>query len=71
MFFGDFAVRGFSVYANSLDGTVMHYRDSTGLECDAVIHLEDGRWGGIEIKLGGDNLIKEGANSLKRLRDKI
>lgn len=71
LFFEDFAVRDLSVYANSLGGTVMHYRDNTGLECDAVIHLEDGRWGGIEIKLGGDNLIEEGANSLKRLRDKI
>ena len=71
LFFEDFAVRDLSVYANTLRGTVKHYRDNAGLECDAVIHLEDGRWGGIEIKLGGDNLIDEGANSLKRLRDKI
>ena len=41
------------------------------MECDAVVHLEDGRWGGIEIKLGGEELIEEGANSLRRLRDKI
>ena len=41
------------------------------MECDAVVHLEDGRWGGIEIKLGGDDLINDGAESLKRLRDKI
>ena len=71
LFFEDFAVRDLSIYANSLGGTVRHYRDNTGLECDAVIHLEDGRWGGVEIKLGGDNLIEEAAISLKRLRDKI
>ena len=71
LFFEDFAVRDLSVYANALRGTVKHYRDNAGLECDAVIHLDDGRWGGIEIKLGGDNLIDEGVNSLKRLRDKI
>ena len=71
LFFEDFAVRDLSVYANSLGGKLMHNRDNTGLECDAVIHLEDGRWGGIEIKLGGDSLIEEGAISLKRLRDKI
>ena len=45
--------------------------DNAGLECDAVVHLEDGRWGGVEIKLGGDDLINEGAESLKTLREKI
>ena len=54
-----------------LCGVVKHYRDNAGLECDAVVHLEDGRWGGIEIKLGGDDLINDGAESLKKLRDKI
>lgn len=71
LFFEDFAVRDLKVYADYLGGMVKHYRDNTGLECDAVVHLEDGRWGGIEIKLGGDDLIDSGASSLKRLRDKI
>lgn len=71
LFFEDFAVRNLSIYANAIGGTVTHYRDNTGLECDAVVHLEDGRWGAIEIKLGGDELIEHGAQSLKNLRDKI
>ena len=71
LFFEDFAVRDLSVYANVIGGTVSHYRDNTGLECDAVLHLEDGRWGAIEIKLGGDELIEHGAKSLKTLRNKI
>ena len=71
LFFEDFAVRDLSVYAGSMGGMVKHYRDNAGLECDAVVHLEDGRWGGIEIKLGGDDLINDGAESLKKLRDKI
>ena len=71
LFFEDFAVRDLRVYADCLGGEVKHYRDNTGLECDAVVHLEDGRWGGIEIKLGGEDLIEEGAENLKRLRDKI
>ena len=71
LFFEDFAVRDLSVYANAIGGTVSHYRDNTGLECDAVLHLEDGRWGAIEIKLGGDELIEHGAKSLKTLRNKI
>lgn len=71
LFFEDFAVRDLSIYANAICGTVTHYRDNTGLECDAVVHLEDGRWGAIEIKLGGDELIEHGAQSLKNLRDKI
>ena len=71
LFFEDFAVRDLSVYSGSMGGVVKHYRDNAGLECDAVVHLEDGRWGGIEIKLGGDDLINDGAESLKKLRDKI
>ena len=71
LFFEDFAVRDLSVYASCLGGTVKHYRDNTGLECDAVVHWEDGRWGGIENKLGGDDLIEEGASSLITLRNKI
>lgn len=71
LFFEDFAVRDLSIYANSLDGEVRHYRDNAGLECDAVIHLEDGRWGAVEIKLGGDKLVEEGAKSLKLLKSKI
>ena len=71
LFFEDFAVRDLRVYADTLGGMVKHYRDNTGLECDAVVKLEDGRWGGIEIKLGGDDLIEEGASSLITLRNKI
>ena len=71
LFFEDFAVRDLSIYTNSLDGEVRHYRDNAGLECDAVIHLEDGRWGAVEIKLGGDKLVEDGAKSLKLLKSKI
>ena len=52
LFFEDFVVRDLSVYASVLGGTVKHYRDNAGLECDAVLHLDDGRWGSIQIKLG-------------------
>jgi len=71
LFFEDFAVRDLSIYASDLGGTVKHYRDNAGLECDAVLHLDDGRWGAIEIKIGGDDLVNEGAESLKALRKKI
>ena len=71
LFFEDFAVRDLSIYANAIGGTVSHYRDNTGLECDAVLHLEDGRWGAIEIKLGGEELIEAGAKSLRTLQNKI
>lgn len=42
-------MRDMRVYADGLSGEVKHYRDNAGLECDAVVHLEDCRWGGIEI----------------------
>lgn len=71
LFFEDFAIRDLSIYAQVHGGEVRHYRDNAGLECDAVVHLEDGRWGAIEVKLGGEKLIEEGAKSLKLLRDKI
>lgn len=70
LFFEDLAVRDLRVYAGTLGGEVRHYRDNAGLECDAVVHLEDGRWGAIEIKLGGDDLIEAGASSLKTLKSK-
>ena len=70
LFFEDFAVRDLSIYASYLDGEVRHYRDSSGLECDAILHLPNGQWAAIEIKLGGDKLINEGAESLKQLREK-
>ena len=60
-------VRDLRVYAEALKGSVYHYRDKTGLECDAVIHLRNGAYGLIEIKLGGDKLIEEGAENLKKL----
>ena len=71
LFFEDMAVRDLRIYADTLGGEVRHYRDNAGLECDAVVHLEDGRWGAVEIKIGGDKLIEDGATSLKTLRNKI
>ena len=71
LFFEDMAVRDLKVYASVLGGEVKHYRDNAGLECDAVIHLENGQWGAVEIKLGGDELIEAGASSLKRLKEKL
>ena len=71
LMFEDMAVRDLKIYMDSLGGEVRHYRDNAGLECDAIIHLEDGRWGAIEIKLGGDDLVEAGAQSLKNLRNKI
>jgi hypothetical protein len=70
-FFEDMAVRDLRVYSSVINGEVRHYRDNTGLECDAVIHLEDGRWAAIEVKLGGDKLVEEGAASLLRLKKKL
>lgn len=64
-------VRDLRVYADAIGGTVYHYRDKNGLECDAVVHLKNGRYGLIEIKLGGDKLIEEGAKNLCRLAEKI
>lgn len=71
LFFEDFVIRDLSIYAESLGGEIRHYRDNAGLECDAVMHLNDGRWAAIEIKLGGDELIEAAAKSLNLLEKKI
>lgn len=71
LFFETMAVRDLRVYAEAMNGKVYHYRDKNNLECDAVVHLRDGRYGLVEIKLGGDDLINEGASALKSLAEKI
>lgn len=71
LFFETLCVRDLRVYAESLGGEVLHYRDKSGLECDTVIHLRNGSYGLVEIKLGGDKLIEEGVSNLKTLCDKI
>lgn len=71
LIFENLCVRDLRVYADALDGSVYHYRDKTGLECDAVIHLRNGSYGLVEVKLGGDQLIEEGAESLKKLAARI
>ena len=71
LLFETLCVRDLRVYADSLGGSVYHYRDKSNLECDAVVHLENGSYGLIEIKLGGEKLINEGAANLCALADKI
>lgn len=71
LLFETMCVRDLRIFAESLNGSVYHYRDNTGLECNAVIHLRNGKYGLIEIKLGGDDLIEEGAKTLKKLKDCI
>ncbi len=69
--FENLAIRDLRIYADRLYGNVYHYRDNNGLECDAVIHLRNGNYGLIEIKLGGDSHIEEGADTLLDLASKI
>ena len=69
--FETLCVRDLRIFADSLGGEVYHYRDKDGQECDAVIHLRNGKYGLIEIKLGGEKLIEEGVKSLKAMKEKI
>ncbi len=71
LIFETLCIRDLKVYAESLNGKVYHFRDRNGLECDAVIHLRNGYYGLIEVKLGGDNAIKEGIETLQSLARKI
>lgn len=70
-FFEDFVIRDLRVYSGLLGGQIQHYRDNAGLECDAVIRLNNGKWAAVEIKLGGDELIEYGASRLLLLQRKL
>ena len=71
LLFETLCIRDLRVYAEALDGSIYHFRTKDGLECDAVVHLRNGSYGLIEVKLGGDKLIEEGASTLKAVADKI
>ena len=71
LFFEAMCVRDLRVFSEVLNGRLYHFRDKSGLECDAVIHLRNGKYGLIEIKLGGETLINAGAETLNTLADKI
>jgi hypothetical protein len=71
LIFEDMAVRDLRVFAEALDGKLYHYRDSSGLECDTVLHRRNGTYGLIEVKLGGEKLINDGADALNTLANTI
>lgn len=71
LIFESMCIRDLRVYASALGGSVAHYRDKVGTEADAIVHLRDGSYGLIEVKLGGDAAIDEGAESLQVLAKKI
>jgi len=69
--FETLAVRDLRVYADAYLGDVRHYHDANGLECDAVVSLRDGRYGLVEVKLGGSPLIERGAETLTKLASRL
>ena len=71
LIFETLVIRDLRTYAAALDGNVYHYKDKSGLECDAVIHLRNGKYGLVEIKLGGERLIEEGVKSITKLASEI
>ena len=71
LLFETLCVRDLRIFADAIDGHVYHYRDKNGLECDTVIHLRNGSYGLIEIKIGGEKLINEGVKALNSLASKI
>ena len=70
LLFESLCIRDLRVYAQSLGGHVYHYRDKEGLEADAVIHLHNGKWGAVEMKLG-DHDIDKAAKNLRKLSNKV
>jgi len=71
LLFESLCIRDLRVYAEKIDGKLFNYRDSRGLETDAIIHLDNGKWGAVEIKLGGEEAIEEGVKTLLKLREAV
>ena len=71
LLFETLCVRDLRVYIESMGGKLYHYRDKNNLECDAVVRLNNGRYGLVEVKLGGDEAIEAGARTLLALANKI
>lgn len=69
--FESLCIRDLRIYARTLDGRIFHYRDKTGLEADAIVRLNDGSWGAVEVKLGGEQRIEEGAQHLLSLVKRV
>lgn len=70
LLFENLCIRDLKIYAESLGGTVSYYRDETNLECDAIVELQNGDWGAVEIKLGG-NSVETASNNLLKIRDRV
>lgn len=72
LLFESMVVRDLRVYAERLDARVFHYRDEKGLEADVIIEMPDGRWAGVEVKLGAaDAVVDAAADALLRVADKV
>lgn len=71
LIFEDMAIRDLKIYADKLGGDVYHYRDKSGLEADAIIHLENGKWAAFEVRLHDSDKIEEGAINLLKLASLI
>ena len=70
-FFEDFVIRDLSVYAESIGGSLKHYRDSSGQEVDAIVELSNGDYCAAEIKIASEKNIAEGVASLERFEKKM
>ncbi len=65
LLFESLVIRDLKIYTQTNGGSVFHYRDKTGLEADAIIHLNDNKWGLVEVKLGNAEFDKASENLLK------
>ncbi|WP_419853897.1 ATP-binding protein [Candidatus Poriferisodalis sp.] len=71
LLFESLVIRDLRVYAQAFGGQLAHYRDSNGLEVDAIVERRDGSWLAIEIKLGGESAIAHAARTLLKLRNTV
>jgi predicted AAA+ superfamily ATPase len=72
LIFESLALRDLKVYIEAFEGDLKYYRDKNGLECDAIVHTVDGKWGAIEIKLGdGVDVINEAAKTLLKFESVV
>ena len=67
--FENLCIRDLKIYSELLDGEITYYRDKNDFEVDAILRVQNGKWGAIEIKLGS-GYVEEAAQNLLKLKEK-
>jgi hypothetical protein len=71
LFFESLVIKELRIYADLVGGDVYFYKDTTGLEIDAIIELQNGDFMIFDIKIGSQEGIESGFSNINRFKEKL